>query len=107
MQKLQILSLRENKIRALPRGVGKLVALATFDVSHNHLEHVPDEIGQCVQLANLDLQHNELLPSRIRYLCTNNLIEIRNRMVRRTSRHRTRYRDADRALRLVREYTGN
>lgn len=36
-----MLSLRENKIKDLPRGVGKLVNLVTFDVSHNHLEHLP------------------------------------------------------------------
>ena len=42
LQNLTILSLRENKIRELPRGVGELVNLLTFDVSHNHLEHLPE-----------------------------------------------------------------
>ena len=37
-----MLSLRENKIRELPRGIGQLVRLITFDVSHNHLEHLPE-----------------------------------------------------------------
>ena len=41
-QKLTILSLRENKIRELPTGIGELVNLNTFDVSHNHLEHLPE-----------------------------------------------------------------
>lgn len=36
-----MLSLRENKIKELPAGIGKLVNLITFDVSHNHLEHLP------------------------------------------------------------------
>ena len=36
-----MLSLRENKIKELPTGIGKLVNLVTFDVSHNHLEHLP------------------------------------------------------------------
>ena len=37
-----MLSLRENKIRELPNGIGELVNLVTFDVSHNHLEHLPE-----------------------------------------------------------------
>lgn len=41
-QNLTILSLRENKIRELPSGVGDLTNLLTFDVSHNHLEHLPE-----------------------------------------------------------------
>ena len=41
-QNLTILSLRENKIRELPSGVGELTNLLTFDVSHNHLEHLPE-----------------------------------------------------------------
>ena len=41
-QNLTILSLRENKIRELPSGVGELTSLLTFDVSHNHLEHLPE-----------------------------------------------------------------
>ena len=36
--------MRENKIRELPSGVGELVNLLTFDVSHNHLEHLPEGI---------------------------------------------------------------
>lgn len=42
---MTILSLRENKIRELPCGVGELINLLTFDVSHNHLEHLPE--GSC------------------------------------------------------------
>ena len=56
-----MLSLRENKIRELTAGVGRLVKLVTFDVSHNHLEHLPAAIGNCVRLSTLDLQHNELI----------------------------------------------
>ena len=41
LQNLTMLSLRENKIRELPNGIGELVNLVTFDVSHNHLEHLP------------------------------------------------------------------
>ena len=37
-----MLSLRENKIRELPTGIGQLVNLVTFDVSHNNLEHLPE-----------------------------------------------------------------
>ena len=36
-QKLTMLSLRENKIKELPKGIGRLSLLITFDVSHNHL----------------------------------------------------------------------
>lgn len=61
LQNLTMLSLRENKIRELTQGVGKLVKLVTFDISHNHLEHLPEAIGNCVHLSTLDLQHNELL----------------------------------------------
>jgi leucine-rich repeat protein SHOC2 len=42
VQNLTILSLRENKIRELPRGIGELVNLLSFDVSHNHLERLPE-----------------------------------------------------------------
>ena len=42
LQNLTMLSLRENKIRELPTGIGDLVNLSTFDVSHNHLEHLPE-----------------------------------------------------------------
>ena len=41
-QNLTMLSLRENKIKELPTGIGELVHLVTFDVSHNHLEHLPE-----------------------------------------------------------------
>ena len=41
-QNLTMLSLRENKIKALPSGIGKLIKLLTFDVSNNHLEHLPE-----------------------------------------------------------------
>lgn len=41
-QNLSKFSLRENKIKELPNGVGKLEKLVTFDISHNHLEHLPD-----------------------------------------------------------------
>ena len=37
-----MLSLRENKIRELPNGIGELVNLVNLDVSHNHLEHLPE-----------------------------------------------------------------
>jgi len=52
-QNLTILSLRENKIRELPSGVGDLTSLLTFDVSHNHLEHLPE--GNYVIAAPLTL----------------------------------------------------
>ena len=77
-----MLSLRENKIRELPGGVGRLTQLVTLDASNNHLEHLPNgipfsnnllthlthfliklmpEIGNCIQLSTLDVQHNELI----------------------------------------------
>ena len=37
-----MLSLRENKIRELPGGVGRLTQLVTLDASNNHLEHLPN-----------------------------------------------------------------
>lgn len=85
-----MLSLRENKIKELPAGIGKLTKLVTLDASNNHLEHLPpgmfvshmlrvhffclslstvmfcllafeSEIGNCAQLTTLDVQHNELV----------------------------------------------
>ena len=75
-----MLSLRENKIKELPAGIGRLVKLGTLDASNNHLEHLPagniyvevvpifllifnfpEEIGNCVQLTSLDVQHNDLV----------------------------------------------
>jgi hypothetical protein len=55
LQNLTILSLRENKIRELPQGVGELVNLLTFDVSHNHLEHLPEgtiQFSICIHIAS-------------------------------------------------------
>lgn len=50
-----MLSLRENKIKSLPAGIGSLVNLVMLDISHNHLEHLPEEIGKCIQLSTLDI----------------------------------------------------
>ena len=49
LQKLQVFSLRENKIRSLPAnpGIERLTQLMTLDVSHNHLETLPE--GGCLQ----------------------------------------------------------
>ena len=44
-----MLTLRENKIRELPKGIGNLVHLSTFDISHNHLEHLPE--GRSIQCS--------------------------------------------------------
>ncbi|CDI96688.2 leucine rich repeat protein SHOC 2 [Echinococcus multilocularis] len=68
-QKLQVLSLRENKIRNLPLdpGLCELKQLTTLDVSKNQLEHLSEEIGQCRNLTEISLQNNELtsLPESI------------------------------------------
>ncbi len=37
-----MLSLRENKIKELPGGIGRLTQLITLDASNNHLEHLPN-----------------------------------------------------------------
>ena len=47
------LSLRENKIRELPRAIGDLMALNTFDVSHNHLEHLPEGMTSMPKYVSL------------------------------------------------------
>lgn len=60
MQNLAFLSLRENKIKELPAGIGQLVNLMTLDLANNHLEQLPHEIGNCVKMSILHLQHNEL-----------------------------------------------
>jgi leucine-rich repeat protein SHOC2 len=60
-KKLQKLSLRENKIRGLPRTIGSLVNLTTLDLGFNHLEYLPETIGYCTLLTTLDVQHNELV----------------------------------------------
>ena len=49
-----MLTLRENKIKELPKGVGNLVHLSTFDISHNHLEHLPE--GECLY----NVSHSQL-----------------------------------------------
>lgn len=41
LQNLTMLSLRENKIRELPPGIGKLTQLGTIDASNNHLQTLP------------------------------------------------------------------
>lgn len=56
-----MLSLRENKIRSLPSGIGQLQQLVTFDASNNHLSQLPEALGNCVNLSALDVQHNELV----------------------------------------------
>ena len=46
-QNLNRFSLRENKIKELPQGIGKLEKLLIFDISYNHLEHLPDGKTGC------------------------------------------------------------
>lgn len=44
LSNLQMLSLRENRIRSVLVTIGHLIQLLTLDVAPNHLEHLPDEI---------------------------------------------------------------
>ncbi len=44
-----MLSLRENKIKELPGGIGRLTQLVTLDASNNHLEHLPNGKSSSLQ----------------------------------------------------------
>ena len=56
-----MLTLRENKIRELPKGIGNLVHLSTFDISHNHLEHLPEGKDD-IEVLKIIAQNSGLLP---------------------------------------------
>ena len=60
LKNLQMLSLRENRIRLLPTTVGHLIQLLTLDVAHNHLEHLPDAIGLFALLNFLRKTNNNV-----------------------------------------------
>lgn len=57
-QNLTMLSLRENKIRELPAGIGKLTQLGTLDASNNHLEHLPPGNSLIESIINLEIVIN-------------------------------------------------
>jgi Leucine-rich repeat (LRR) protein len=70
---LQILDIRDNKVRELGVGIAKLVALERLDVSNNDLSSLPAELGRCKTikydaLPYLPTPHplsNQCLPSWI------------------------------------------
>jgi len=57
---LRHLDLRENRIRSMPRFVGKLVSLTKLDLSFNNLHTLPNSIGALTSLEKLYLRANRL-----------------------------------------------
>jgi Leucine-rich repeat (LRR) protein len=60
LQKLVALSLADNPLEALPRGIGGLTSLQTLDVSRTLLSVLPAEIGGCARLARLEAERCQL-----------------------------------------------
>ncbi len=54
------LILTDNRLRSLPRSVGKLSRLQKFPVAGNQLEHLPQEMAQCRNLELIRLSANRL-----------------------------------------------
>jgi len=82
-----MLSLRENKIKELPPGIGKLTQLVTLDASNNHLEHLPAgdlfafdflEYKQCVIFVKYLRTSNVAIKLTFSILFTLIMIEIGN-----------------------------
>ncbi|ESO88800.1 hypothetical protein LOTGIDRAFT_125534, partial [Lottia gigantea] len=73
--KVEKFYISHNKLSELPKEIGLLISLQTFDISHNKLlTTLPDELGKCSKLwemphdgCNLDLS-DSLLKGRVRDL---------------------------------------
>ncbi|KAK6177348.1 hypothetical protein SNE40_015467 [Patella caerulea] len=81
--KLEKLHISHNRLSELPREIGQLISLQSFDFSHNKtLTTLPDELGKCSRLwemptdgCNIDLA-DSLLKGRVRDL----IIYLHNRL---------------------------
>ncbi|KAL5109674.1 Leucine-rich repeat protein SHOC-2 [Taenia crassiceps] len=84
--KLQVLSLRENKIRNLPSipGICELKQLTTLDVSKNQLERLPEDVKTWTSLVELNLGTNQLtkLPDDIDHLLNLEVLVLSNNLLK-------------------------
>lgn len=60
MRKLRGLSLRGNRLKSIPAGIGRLRQLMYFNAAENELEHLPAQMGHLKKLTVLDLSGNRL-----------------------------------------------
>eukprot|EP00048_Salpingoeca_helianthica_P022598 m.19241 g.19241 ORF g.19241 m.19241 type:complete len:1022 (-) comp7541_c0_seq1:33-3098(-) len=65
--RITLLSLKTNKLTAVPAHIGHLTALQDLDVSHNAISSVSPGIGECRSLQRFNVSSNQLhnLPSEI------------------------------------------
>jgi hypothetical protein len=54
------LILTDNRLKTLPRSIGKLTKLQKFPLAGNHIERLPEEMAQCRNLELLRLSANNL-----------------------------------------------
>lgn len=66
-----------NKVKEIPKSIGKLKKLVTFRINDNHLEKVPSEIGDCNLLQFWEVNHNSLtvLPESIKQLLNLQIVD--------------------------------
>ena len=75
---LTTLYINDNKLTALPSGIGELTSLELLVASDNELVSVPDDIGRLTKLRELNLSRNRLdeLPASIRDLNSLSYLEL-------------------------------
>ncbi|CAM6089671.1 unnamed protein product [Calypogeia fissa] len=60
LKSLSNLALDHNRLKAVPKEIGKLTSLKLLTLAHNQIETIPEEIGNLAQLEKLDVSHNKL-----------------------------------------------
>ena len=81
----RILSLANNRLKAIPDCVGDLVNLQSLQISHNKLETCPETIGQLSQLKKIYCAHNKLttLPATLANLSDSlKVVDMRHNAIR-------------------------
>jgi hypothetical protein len=67
IQKVDVLNLHSQKLKALPPEIAHFTGLSKLDISYNFLKELPEEIGLFTKLTELRINHNALkaLPTSI------------------------------------------
>ena len=60
IEKLKVLSLRNNQLTIIPEFIAQLVLLEILDLRQNKITVIPDFVGRLTNVNRLDLQENEI-----------------------------------------------